>query len=89
MIYEDVRNAGVVRSQYEFSRLCGRCVSWFSSSRCQRRQMPAAALANLSVSLEAKALHMRSAQHREQLHGLAKRVRQEMWRRSIHRMTAA
>lgn len=88
MIYESLHTAGVVRSQYEFSRMCGRCVSWFSSSRCQQREMSAGALANLSISLEAKAMQQRSWREAQHLRDLAKRIRQELWHRSVQQLTS-
>ena len=89
IIYDKLHDAGVVHSQYEFSRLCGRCVSWFASSRCQQREMSAAALSNLTISLEAKAMQQRNAAEAQRLRELAKGVRQELWRRSMQQLLTA
>ena len=46
---------GLVSSQYEFSRLCGRKPSWFSSSRCRNVAISTDAAVTLSVKLEKSA----------------------------------
>lgn len=89
MIYEQLRSSGVVHSQYEFSRLCGRCVSWFSSSRCQQREITTAALTNLAINLEARIIGEKCAIRTQRLRDLARRVRREMWRRSLARIVNA
>jgi len=39
-----LRELHVVRNQYHVSELCGRTPGWFSSTRCQGRDMPAGAI---------------------------------------------
>jgi hypothetical protein len=51
-IYETVRTMGLVQSQYEFGKLCGRKESWFSCAKSTDRQMSMGALVSLAVSLD-------------------------------------
>lgn len=43
-IYHWLRELHVVRSQYHVSALCGRTPGWFSSTRCQGREVPASTI---------------------------------------------
>jgi len=52
IIYESTRSLGVVKTQQEFSRLCGRKDSWFSASKCVNRELSLAALITLTKALE-------------------------------------
>ncbi len=38
-IYETTKGLGIVTTQHEFSRLCGRRDSWFSASKCVDREL--------------------------------------------------
>lgn len=51
-IYENTRSLGLVSSQYDFGRLCGRKDSWFSSCKSTGRPMTIAAMITLAVNLE-------------------------------------
>jgi hypothetical protein len=51
-IYETTKGLGLVNSQHEFSRLCGRRDSWFSASKSVDREMSLAALITLTKALE-------------------------------------
>lgn len=51
-IYDTIHCLGIVQSQYEFSHLCGRDDSWFSSAKSVNRPISMDALASLAVSLE-------------------------------------
>ena len=53
-LYECVRDLGLVSSQYEFGRLCGRKESWLSASKCLDRPMTLGALVTLAYNLERK-----------------------------------
>ena len=54
-LYSDLHDNGLVQSQYEFSKLCGRKKTWFSSIKCRNRPITIAALHALSLNLAAKA----------------------------------
>ena len=54
-IYHQLHNIGVVKSQYDFSELCGRKKTWFSSIKCRNRPITIAALHYLTLNLAAKA----------------------------------
>ena len=51
-LYDCVRNIGIVSSQYEFGRLCGRKQSWLSASKCTERPITLGALTTLAYNLE-------------------------------------
>ena len=51
-IYDTMRSMGIVQSQYEFGRLCGRKESWLSCAKCADRPMTTAALVSLAVNLD-------------------------------------
>ena len=51
-IYESTKSLGVIKTQDEFSRLCGRKASWFSASKCVDRELSLAALITLTKALE-------------------------------------
>jgi hypothetical protein len=51
-IYDTVRSMGLVQSQYEFGKLCGRKQSWLSCAKSMDRQMSVGALVSLAVNLE-------------------------------------
>jgi len=51
-IYDTVRSMGLVQSQYEFGKLCGRKQSWLSCAKSMDRQMSIGALVTLAVNLE-------------------------------------
>ena len=51
-LYTNLRNIGVVTSQYEFSRLCGRKKTWFSSIKSRNRTLSVAALYILARNLQ-------------------------------------
>ncbi len=52
IIYESTKGLGLVTTQHEFSRLCGRRDSWFSASKCVDRELSLAALITLTKALE-------------------------------------
>ena len=51
-IYDSTRALGLVDTQHEFSRLCGRKASWFSASKSVDRELSLAALITLTKALE-------------------------------------
>lgn len=51
-IYQQLYQSGIVKSQYEFSRLCGRKKTWFSSIKCRHRTLSVAALYILARNLQ-------------------------------------
>ena len=51
-IFDHTRALGIVKTQNEFSRLCGRKDSWFSASLCVDRDLSIGALITLATSLE-------------------------------------
>lgn len=51
-LYDTTRSLGIVKTQDEFSRLCGRKGSWFSSSKSVDRDVSIAALITLATALE-------------------------------------
>ena len=61
-LYTQLHEIGVVKSQYEFSRLCGRKNTWLSSIKAHRRPISVAALYTLSQNLKRKAQQSPKAQ---------------------------
>ena len=51
-IFDSTRSLGIIKTQNEFSRLCGRKDSWFSASKAVEREMSLAALITLTKALE-------------------------------------
>ena len=54
-LYTNLLNIGVVSSQYEFSELCGRKKTWFSSIKSRKRPIAIAALHSLAHNLASRA----------------------------------
>ena len=54
-LYTNLRNIGVVTTQYEFSGLCGRKKTWFSSIKSRQRPITIAALYFLAHNLAQRA----------------------------------
>ena len=50
-IYDTIHSMGLVQSQYEFGRLCGRQESWLSCAKSVDREMSVGAMISLAVSL--------------------------------------
>ena len=61
-IYDLVRASGLAKNQYEFSKLCGRSKSWFSSITARGRTMKCTTLAILGTKVDAAAGYRDSAQ---------------------------
>ena len=54
-LFGQCKRLGIVKSQYEFSRLCGRRQSWYSASKCRNAQISTEAAVTLSVMIEKRA----------------------------------
>jgi len=54
-LFSQCKSLGLVKSQYEFSRLCGRQQSWYSASKCRNVQISTDAAVTLSVMIEKRA----------------------------------
>lgn len=51
-LFDNTRALGIVKTQNEFSRLCGRKDSWFSASLAVDRDLSIGALITLATALE-------------------------------------
>lgn len=51
ILYEKIRSIGLVQTQDDFSRLCGRTPTWFSSLKARRIPLSAAAAITLQSRL--------------------------------------
>ncbi len=76
-IYRMLKIAHVIKSQYDLSALCGRSPGWFSSTRCQGRDMSPSALLVLTWRLQQKADQQSHSLTRETLIILSSRIHQE------------
>lgn len=88
-IYLRLRDAGLVRNQYEFSELCGRNPTWFSCIGARQLEMSITALGLLVANLAIRAEATRdTAQHRSlmALHAL---LSSELSARCQERATAS
>ena len=54
-IYRQLHDIGVVKSQYEFSQLCGRRNTWFSSIKARNRTASIGAVYTLANNLKSQA----------------------------------
>ena len=54
-LFGQCKSLGIVKSQYEFSRLCGRRQSWYSASKCRNAKISTEAAVTLSVMIEKRA----------------------------------
>ena len=88
-IYQQIREAGVVASQYEFSRLCGRSKTWFSCLAARDLSMSITALGVLTANVERIALAEADAERACQLKVFRDHLRQEMDRRCAQRAVAS
>jgi hypothetical protein len=84
-IYHWLRELQIVRSQYHVSELCGRSPGWFSSTRCQGRDMPASAVLTLVWHMEQKAAQETDDLARERLRVLTAHVRAECMNRAVRK----
>ena len=66
---------GLVQSQYEFGKLCGRKESWFSCAKSTNRQMSIGALVSLAVSLD----HMPTGRVPLKLRPMRKELVNSIW----------
>jgi hypothetical protein len=88
-IYQKIRDAGLVASQYEFSRLCGRSKSWFSCLAARDLSMSITALGVLTANIERIAINEADADQVRQLREFGEQLRQEMDRRCAQRAVAS
>lgn len=51
-IFDSTRSLGIIKTQNEFSRLCGRKDSWFSASKSVERDLSIGALITLATALQ-------------------------------------
>lgn len=54
-IYESIKAIGLVKNQYDFSKLCGRTAAWFSCLKTRNQPFTPAAALTLSLSLRMRA----------------------------------
>ena len=54
-VYHQLHEIGFVKSQYEFSKLCGRKKTWFSAIKAANRTVSVSALFTLAQNLQKKA----------------------------------
>ena len=54
-IYESIKAIGLVKNQYDFSKLCGRTAAWFSCLKTRNQPFTTAAALTLSLSLRMRA----------------------------------
>ena len=54
-IYESIKAIGLVKNQYDFSKLCGRTAAWFSCVKTRNQPFTPAAALTLSLSLRMRA----------------------------------
>ena len=82
-IYHLLRHLHVVRSQYDFSRLCGRSAGWFSSTICRGREASPASLAVLASRLDLLAQQSDNWLAGQRIKLVSQRVQQELARRAM------
>ena len=78
IVYQLVRDAGLARSQHQFSRLCGRNPTWFASIAVRGLPMSIAALGTLAASVAYRAEEERDDTRRNTLRVLHARLLDEM-----------
>jgi hypothetical protein len=54
-VYHQLHKIGFVKSQYEFSKLCGRKKTWFSAIKAANRNVSVSALFTLAQNLKHQA----------------------------------
>lgn len=54
-IYHQLYKIGIVKTQYEFSKLCGRKKTWFSAIKAANRTVSVSALYTLAQNLKYQA----------------------------------
>ncbi|WP_439552516.1 hypothetical protein [Falsiroseomonas sp.] len=84
-IYHWLRELQIVRSQYHVSELCGRSAGWFSSTRCQGRDMPVSAVLALVWHMEKKAEQETDKLAQERLRVMIARMREECTHRAVRK----
>ena len=51
-LFQSCKQLGLVETQYDFSKLCGRNTTWFSASKCRNLPISSHAAITLSVRLK-------------------------------------
>ena len=54
-IYESIKAIGLVKNQYDFSKLCGRTAAWFSCLKTRNHNFTPSAAMTLSITLRMRA----------------------------------
>jgi hypothetical protein len=85
-IYLWLRELRIVGSQYHLSALCGRSPGWFSSTRCQGRQMTPAAIMMLVSHLQQVAERECDALARERVRVITTHIQQQIMHRAVRRL---
>ena len=78
-LYGFLRDAGVVESQYDFSRLCGRSPSYASSLKSQGKEISLAAMASLARNLGSRSQRASTDAERESLQWASSMVEFEVY----------
>ena len=88
-IYLRLRDAGLVRNQYEFSELCGRNPTWFSCIAARQLEMSITALGLLVANIAMRAEATSDQAQRTTLMGLHALLSSELSARCQERATAS
>ena len=84
-----VRDAGLARNQYEFSRLCGRNPTWFSCIAARELEMSITALGLLLANISMRAGTTSDATRKAMLNDLHAQLAMELSARCRERATAS
>ena len=74
-IFDSTRSLGIIKTQNEFSRLCGRKDSWFSASKAVDRDLSIGALITLATALE----HLPAERIARSKRGKSKQLIKTLW----------
>ena len=74
-IFDSTRSLGIIKTQNEFSRLCGRKASWFSASKAVDRDLSIGALITLATALE----HLPAERIARSKRGKSKQLIKTLW----------
>ena len=88
-IYLRVRDLGLVRTQYEFSALCGRTTTWFSAIGAKRLEMSIASIGLLMANIAMRADATADLARRADLMELHAQLSQELDARCRERAAAS
>ena len=82
-LFQSCKQIGIVETQYEFSKLCGRKTTWFSASKSRNRPISSHAAVTLSAKLKRYADETAPTRQKPHIHRLSDSLTQYIAERAL------